>query len=139
MTKLQSWFLHVAVAASTLTGLVYAWMKYLVKNEDPFSVVNHPWQPHLLHLHIIAVPLLVYGLGWIASTHIAPKYRSKAPPARRSGIVMMVVAGVMVFSGYVLQVFTGELALRWSAVVHWVSSGVFVLGYLVHQIVKPQR
>lgn len=137
LTRGQTWFLHVSVALATLTGIVYAWMKYFVESDDPFAVANHPWQPTLLHLHIVAVPLLVYGLGWIASAHIGPKYRSKTRIARRSGLVMMLLAGIMIFSGYVLQVLTGEAALKWSAIVHWISSGVFVAGYLIHQVVKP--
>lgn len=136
MTRLQSRFMHVSVAVATVTGIVFAWMKYFVKNDDPFSVVNHPWQPTLLHLHIVGVPLLIYGLGWIAQTHIGPKYRSRVRVARRSGLTMMVVAAVMIFSGYFLQVFTSEVALEASAVAHWVSSAIFVVGYVVHQIVK---
>ena len=112
-------------------------MKYFVETDDPFAVANHPWQPTLLHLHIAAVPLLVFGLGWIASAHIGPKYRSRTRIARKSGLIMMAIAGVMIFSGYLLQVFTSELALEVSAWTHWISSGVFVAGYLVHQIVKP--
>lgn len=137
LTRSQTYFMHVAVVLATITGAVYAWMKYFVETDDPFAVVNHPWQPTLLHLHILVVPLLVYGLGWIASSHIGPKYRSRTRIARRSGIIMMALAGIMVFSGYLLQVFTSELALELSVVTHWISSAVFVIGYLVHQVVKP--
>ncbi len=137
LTPLQKWFLHVAVILSTVTGALYAWMKYFVESDDPFAVANHPWQPTLLHLHIVAVPLLVFGLGWIASVHIGPKYRSRTRIARKSGLIMMAIAGIMILSGYLLQVFTGELVLEISAWTHWISSCVFVLGYLVHQVVKP--
>lgn len=139
MTRVQTRFMHVSVALATVTGIVYAWMKHFVESDDPFAVVNHPWQPTLLHLHVVGVPLLVFGIGWIASNHIAPKYQSKTRIARRSGIIMMLIAGVMVFSGYLLQVLTGEAALQWSVVIHWISSGLFVVGYLVHQVVKPSR
>lgn len=137
MTRSQTLFMHGATVVATVTGIIYAWMKYFVENDDPFAVANHPWQPTLLHLHIVGVPFLVFGLGWIASSHIAPKYQSKTRIARRSGVIMMTVAAIMVFSGYLLQVVTSELALQWSAILHWISSGIFVLGYLVHQVVKP--
>lgn len=137
LTPLQTWFLHIAVILATVTGAVYAWMKYFVETDDPFAVANHPWQPTLLHLHIVVVPLLVFGLGWIASVHIGPKYRSRTRIARRSGLIMMAIAGVMIFSGYLLQMFTSEVALEISTWTHWLSSGIFVVGYVVHQIVKP--
>ena len=61
MTRLEAWFLHVATILVGGGGLVYAWMRYFVRPDDPFAVVNHPWQPDVQHLHVLAAPLLVSG------------------------------------------------------------------------------
>ena len=137
MTIRQKNFMHVATIIATISGVVYGWMKYLMESDDPFAVVNHPWQPAMLHLHIIGVPLLLFGLGWITANHIVPKYRSKTRAARRTGITLIVTAALMVASGYSIQVTTGEALLTFHRVTHWISSAVFVLGYLVHQFIKP--
>lgn len=137
MTTSQKRFMHLSTFLATITGVAYGWMKYLLESDDPFSVVNHPWQPTMLHLHVILVPPLVFGLGWITSNHIAPKFRSKAPTARRSGLILMTTAVLMIASGYLIQVTTGETLLRIHELTHWITSGLFVVGYLVHQFIKP--
>ena len=40
MTKLQAWLLHLSVIVLTVTGVVFAWMKYWMKTDDPFSLVE---------------------------------------------------------------------------------------------------
>lgn len=139
MTRRQEIFLHISVAASTVTGAVYAWMKYFMETDDPFSVVNHPWQPAMLHLHVLLVPMLVFGLGWIFSGHIWKKYSSPSKQRRRTGVAMMIVGVPMIATGYLLQVTTNETALKASTVAHWITSILFVLGYLAHQLIASRR
>ena len=59
MTRLEAWFLHVATILVGGGGLVYAWMRYFVRPDDPFAVVNHPWQPAVhsqdRHQHAVAL------------------------------------------------------------------------------------
>ncbi len=136
MTRLQAWFLHLTLGILTLTGVVFAWMKYWMKSDDPFSVVNHPWQPWMLAAHVVVAPAAVFGLGWIFSTHILPKFKAVGAPRRRSGLSSMWLVAPMIVSGYVLQVVTGDAARHWSAVSHWVTSAIFVAAYLVHQVAK---
>jgi hypothetical protein len=31
-------------------------MRCLAEPADEWAVVNHPWQPHLQHLHVLAAP-----------------------------------------------------------------------------------
>lgn len=126
--------MHAAVAIVTVTGLAFAWIKYGMSTDDPFAVVNHAWQPTILHLHILAAPVLVFAIGWIFSDHISAKYRSGAAARRPTGILAMWVIAPMIVSGYLLQVFTGERALQVSAVAHWVTSAAFVVAYVVHQL-----
>ena len=75
MTRLEAWFLHVATILVGGGGLVYAWMRYFVRPDDPFAVVNHPWQPDVQHLHVVAAPLLVFALGLIWQSHVRASLR----------------------------------------------------------------
>ena len=54
VNRLPAWISHAATLLVGGTGLVYAWMRYLVHPADPFAVVNHPLQPLAQHLHILA-------------------------------------------------------------------------------------
>jgi hypothetical protein len=136
MTRLQAIFLHVSVAIVAATGVVFAWMKYGMKSDDPFAVANHPWQPYLLDLHVVFAPILVFALGWIFQGHILAK-ASSSSPRKKSGISGMLLFAPMILSGYILQVVTNEGARHWSAVAHWITSSLFVLAYLIHQLTRP--
>lgn len=136
MTRKDRNFLHVAMALTTITGIVFAIMRYGMKTDDPFAVANHPWQPYMLDAHVVVAPLLLFALGLIFRTHIWRKYRSHKAPGRRSGSSAMWLIVPMVFSGYLLQVSTNENVRRGMAIVHWITSGIFALVYLVHQFTK---
>jgi uncharacterized membrane protein YidH (DUF202 family) len=138
MTRTQLVYLHLSMALTTLTGVVFAWMKYFMTSTDEFSVVNHPLQPHMLAVHVVVAPLLLFILGWTFSNHMLPKYRFGGDPNRRSGIASMVLIVPMMLSGYLLQVSTGEALRQAMAVAHWVSSGVFVVGYVMHLIRRKE-
>jgi len=138
VSRFQAWLLHVSVAAITITGAVYAWMRYAMTTDDPFAVANHPWQPHMLHLHVLAAPVLVFALGLVFADHIWPKYESRMQARRRSGVGALWMMIPMVASGYLLQVLTNETALQVMKVTHWVSSAVFLLAYVVHQVLRPR-
>jgi hypothetical protein len=124
-------FLHASVALMTITGVVFAVMKYWMKSGDPFAVVNHPWQPHMLSAHVVLAPLAVFAFGWIFAVHTLPKLANGAPN-RISGIANIVLIALMVASGYLLQISTGDATRRAFAVEHWVFSGLFVGSYVAH-------
>lgn len=137
MTRFQAWLLHGSVIALTLTGVVFAWMRYAMTTDDPFAVANHPWQPHMLHLHVLAAPVAVFALGLVYSGHILPKQQFRVMARRRTGLGALWMIVPMVLSGYLMQVVTGETALQVAKVTHWVSSGLFVLAYAAHQVLRP--
>jgi hypothetical protein len=140
MSRAQTWYLHVTFALVTITGAGFAWMKYFVVTDNPFALANHAWQPHMLKLHILFAPLLVFGLGLIFSSHIASNARSGRGERRgRSGMTAIVAAVPMIASGYLLQVFTSESLLRATAISHWVTTGLFIAMYLGHQFVAIRR
>lgn len=136
MTKQLVWFVHATVALLTVTGVAFAWMKYFMKSDDPFAAANHPLQPWMLAAHVIIAPLAVFALGWIFPLHICPKFTARKPGRRKSGLSAMWLIVPMVLSGYFLQVVVSDGARQASAVTHWITSAIFVLGYLAHQLVR---
>lgn len=136
MSRAQLVWLHLSLALTAITGIVFAVMKYFLRSADEFSAFNHPMQPHMLALHVVVSPLALFILGWTFSNHMVPKLRFGDGRNKRSGLASMWLILPMALSAYLLQVTTGESIRQAMAVAHWVSSGLFVIGYVVH-IVKP--
>lgn len=135
MSRLEARLLHITTVLLTLTGVVYACLHYLLKPVDPFSVVNHPLEPHMMSLHILIAPVLILLIGVILHSHILFKLGTGARAGRRSGIYLIPIFLVMVLSGYLLQVFTGAAhkLLFW---MHLSSGLAWASLYLIHQIIS---
>ena len=124
--------LHTVVAA---TGVVYFWMKYGMAPTDPFSVVNHPWQPATLALHIVAAPFFVVFFGMLFRSHTLRKVLSANSRNRRSGWMSLVSFSGMALTGYLVQVASspaGVTALIWA---HVATGAIFVIGYTTHVVI----
>ena len=137
MSRGQVLYLNITAALVTLTGAVFAVMKYCLRSEDELSVVNHPLQPHMLSAHVVIAPLLVFGFGWVFANHVWPKLVFKDPRNRRSGIGALSLIAPMSMSGYLMQIATNDAIRQAMAVAHWVSSALFVIVYVMH-LVKPR-
>jgi len=135
MSRWEVWSLHALTLVVSITGAVYFWMKYLLETGDPLSVINHPLQPAMLNVHILAAPCLVFVLGAIANSHIALKWRTRSRLNRTSGRVALFSFPPMVLSGYLLQVVTQETAARVVLVLHLATGALFAITYLIHQLV----
>lgn len=131
--------MHLSTLLVGGTGLVYAWMLYLAEPADPYSVVRHPWQPAVQHLHLLVAPLLVFVSGLIWRRHIWSSWRLGIRARRRSGLSLALSLVPMIVSGYLIQA-TVEEAWRnvWSWV-HLATSLLWLLGYLVHQLLALQQ
>lgn len=132
MTRAQRWALILGNLAVTGTGLAYGWACYFAESDDPFSIVNHPWQPHLQHLHVLAAPLLVFVTGMLWPGHIGPLLRSAWNDPLRSGVVLGSSFLPMVLSGYLLQVTVDETwlrAWRWTHIAASLSWIVFLFAH----------
>jgi hypothetical protein len=109
-------------------------MRFLVAPIDEWAVVNHPWQPHVQHLHVLVAPLLVFAAGLIWSAHVVGKLKN-GRTNRVPGLVLTVLVLPMAASGYLLQVAVDpNWRTKWIWV-HVVSSVLWVLAFVVHQMV----
>lgn len=134
MSRFEAWILHVSSVLVGGTGLVYAWMVYLARPADPYAVVNHPLQPTLQHLHILVTPLLVFAAGLVWHRHAWWQWRRGNGRRRRSGISLILTLVPMVTSGYLIQTaVAGDWRRIW-VVIHLLTSGLWLAGYLGHQV-----
>lgn len=125
MSRAQRVLLWVSTVVLLASGSAYAYMRYLMHSENPFSAYNHPAQPWVLDLHVLAAPVLLFAVGWFWGNHILPKLQRNVRNGRGSGAVLLALIGVMTLSGYLLQTVTSpgwRLATAWT---HGVSSVLF--------------
>lgn len=135
MSRFDTWLVHLSTLLVGGTGLVYAWMRYFARPADPFSVVNHPWQPAVQHLHIWFAPLLVFGVGLIWRNHVWKHWRSGVPARRRSGLVLLLNLVPMVVSGYLIQTAVTPFWRNLWVGIHLTASALWILSHLAHLIV----
>lgn len=134
MNRWEAATLYVANLLVGGTGIVYAVMRYLLEPADEWAVVNHPWQPHVQHLHILVAPLLVFACGIIWRGHVASKLRNGNGNGngRRSGPGLLLALAPMVVSGYLIQTTVAESWRQVWTVLHLFSSGVWIVVFVGH-------
>jgi len=123
--------LHLANVLVVTTGVIYAAMCYLLEPTDEWAVVNHPWQPHVQHLHVLVAPALVFAVGLIWSSHAMSKLRN-GRKGRMTGLGLLVGFVPMAMSGYAIQVAVDEGWRTAWIVVHLVASGVWIAAFVLH-------
>jgi hypothetical protein len=121
------------------TGLVYAFMLYALEPMDEFSVVHHPLQGPVQHLHVLAAPLLVFAAGLIFREHIWFGFRQGGTRGRRSGLTLLATLVPMIASGYLLQTATDDTWRKVWVAIHVGASAAWLLGYLAHWVAKVRR
>ena len=114
--------------------MIYGIYRYGVSPEDPYAVVNHPWQPHFQHLHVLLAPLLVFAVGYSWRRHIGPRLGRRGLAGYKSGLGLAVAMVPMVASGYLIQTAVEPAWRKIWIGVHLVASGLWLLGYGIHQI-----
>jgi hypothetical protein len=135
MTRWQAWYTHLVTIAVGLSGVAYFFMKYAIKADDPFSVINHPWQPYALDVHVFGAPLLLFAFGLLFESHIQKQLKTGRSVNRRSGYISIVTFALMTVSGYALQVSAMAELSRAALIIHILSSGIFLVSYVMHQVV----
>lgn len=138
MSRFEAWLLHFANLLVGGTGLVYAWMRYLAEPVAPFAVVNHPWQPAVQHLHVLAAPLLVFAAAFTFKAHAWRHFRIGVRARRRSGLTLLAMLVPMVVSGYLIQTTVGPGWRRAWVAIHVTTSLLWLLGYVAHLLARKR-
>ena len=143
MNRFEKWMLWTSFALTAITGVGLLWTKYFMHTTDPWAVINHPLQPWLLKAHIVAAPALIFALGLISAKHIWQHFKARIPVGRKTGIVTVLMAGMMILTGYLVQIVTQVVSLKVLAISHIALGFVFLAGFVAHQMLvgtrAPQR
>jgi hypothetical protein len=134
MSRVESLFTQIACVAVGGTGIVYAIMRYLLDPVDEWAVVNHPWQPHVQHLHVLVAPLLVFAVGILWGGHIQPGLRGGSRRGWVTGVGLLVAFAPMVVSGGLLQVVVDPTWRSVWAGLHLSSSALWLGAWLIHPV-----
>jgi hypothetical protein len=134
VSRFERWAVWITSVATLVTGVLYLWMKYFLVSDDPLAVVNHPWQPTVLKLHILTAPLLTFSLGVVTLRHVWRHLRDGMREGRRSGLLAGVVVGPMILTGYLIQAITHESWLKAMAYSHIGLGLVYGVALLAHQL-----
>lgn len=135
MTWWERWAFNTLHWVVAITGFAYLCMKYAMATDDPFAVINHPWEPATLALHLVAAPVFIAFFGMLFRSHSLRKLRSPSPENRRTGWMSLVGFSVMALSGYAIQVVTAPALITFCVWLHVVSGGLFALSYSVHLVI----
>lgn len=139
MKPYERWSLHILTLLVTVSGVFYFVSRYLLTSDDPFAVINHPWEPALLNLHLVSSPALLFVFGLILNGHILSKIRNGTRTGRKSGWLCLASFGVMGASGYLLQVASGGWLWQVLLILHLSSGVIFSGGYVVHLVIGLRR
>ena len=132
MKAWEAWLIRVAFGLVSASGLVYGVMKYLLAGSDPDSRLGHPWQPAVLAAHVLAAPVAVFAMGLLLRAHALPQLKRGEREGRTTGLALTAVGMPLVFSGYLVQVFTGESLRKWTGWIHAAVGLLFAIAFLMH-------
>jgi hypothetical protein len=138
VTRLERFVVWIATAIVFVTGVVYAIMKHLMSPADEWAIVNHPLQPWVLKLHILAAPVLVFALGLIAARHIVPRLRL-IPGRRFSGSLSAWTVLLLVASGYLIQAVTHAPTVTFLGWTHLGLGVVYGAAAARHALIARRR
>lgn len=122
---------NLAVAG---TGVVYAVMRYLLEPADEFAVVNHPLEPHVQHLHVLAGPWLVFVVGLVWHGHVRRRLAGPGQAGRLSGTTMVLAFVPLVLSGGLIQVSVEPGWRRLWVGVHLGAAALWLGGWVLHPL-----
>ena len=116
------------------TGFAYFYMKYALVTDDPFAIINHPWQPAMLSIHLVVAALFVAFFGMLFRSHSFGKIRSVQPANRRTGWTSLLGFAAMALSGYFIQVASSPALITAWIWTHVAASTLFVVSYGIHLV-----
>lgn len=114
------------------SGVVFGLMKYLLSGSDPDSRLGHPWQPAILAAHVLVAPVAVFAMGLLLRGHALPQLKRGEREGRGTGLALTAVGMPLVFSGYLVQVFTGEALRKGTGWIHAALGVLFALAFVLH-------
>jgi len=116
-----------------VSGLGWVVSHYVLAGHSEFGDAPHPSELWWLRVHGAAMLAFLIALGIMIPLHMTPNWRRRAN--RRSGVLMLLVVGILVLTGYGLYYVGDESSRPWISAVHWIvglgAAGVLVAHWLL--------
>jgi hypothetical protein len=138
VSRWERWLQYAANLLVGGSGVLYAAMRYFMEPADEWAVVNHPWQPHVQHFHVLAAPLLIFACGAIWRRHVVEHWK-RATRLRRTGPGLAILFVPMIVSGYLLQTTVSAGWRQAWIVIHVASSTIWLGAFALHLLGAWQR
>jgi len=136
MKRFEIWLMSVSTVLVGGSGIALYVIKNWITSEDPFAVINHPAQPWMLRIHLIAIPFLIFAVGLIFSDHVAGRLRNGNgnENGRRSGLGLLAMFTPMALSGVMIQILSVDSWVRVAVWVHLITGCAYLVGFVVHRL-----
>jgi len=141
MSPVEKWWLWMGNGLSLVTGLLLLWVKTLYRAPPPVDEfdlggLSHPWQSIAQHLHIWTAPVLVIAIGMLWYAHGVFSLQAGIREGRRTGIMLLALAGPMILSGYAIGTSVSELARSIWIWVHLATCALWLFALLGHTLFR---
>lgn len=120
-------FIFLTVIVSVTGGALISW-----RFVDP-ALISTAIRQTVLKVHIVSSVTFLVILGMMASDHFVPHIQKGVRKARKSGISLLFIIGLMIISGFALQITSSIWLLEFNYWTH-VLTGLFFYGiFVIHR------
>jgi len=109
--------IYAVLGATWISGVTWLILHYFLLRHGEFGDEPHPLESWTLAAHGACAFAALWLGGWLWSAHVLPWWSSGK--RRTSGVVLIVIAGALIASGYLLYYASNEALRYWTGVGHW--------------------
>jgi hypothetical protein len=136
LSKRRELAVYAVFGVLWLSGAVWLALRYFLRSKAEFGELPHPLEPWAIRLHALAAFASLWLLGQLWIVHLVPSWRAHR---RSSGIVLGVIAGVLVATGYLLYYASGDTTRAIVSLAHWTLGLALPLPLLLHALRHRSR
>jgi hypothetical protein len=109
--------LYAIFGGAWVTGILWLVFHYFLMRQGDFGLEPHPLEAWWLRLHGACAFASLWLAGLLWAVHVRPALAR--PGRRRSGILLLVMLGVLAVSGYLLYYAIDDGVRDWTRLLHW--------------------
>jgi hypothetical protein len=129
----QRWLIYASSGLLIITGLAWASVHYLGDAAGADARAASAFNAFMMKVHGGAAMAALLALGSLLPQHVPSGWSAK--PSRKSGIATLVIASLLVLSGYLLYYSGDELYRQLASYLH-LGAGLAFAGFLVFHILS---